>query len=101
MSPPGGSPIWSASLSVPGIRESNTNIARASNYHTLHERHPAASGNTNRCLIKDMRKRGTGALYYGNDGDNIRNCSLTREVGVHIFHGIKQRSVSMLERGAA
>lgn len=29
-----------------------------SNYHTLHERHPAASGNTNRCLIKDMRKTG-------------------------------------------
>ena len=35
-----------------------------SNYHTLHERHPAASGNTNRCLIKDMRKtEGGGKLY--------------------------------------
>lgn len=98
MSPPGGSPVWPPSLSLPGIRESNTNIARPSNYHTLHERHPAASGNTNRCLIKDMRKTEEGALYYSNDGDNIRNCSLTCEVGVHIFHGAKPRSSSMLER---
>lgn len=34
-----------------------------SNYHTLHERHPAASGNTNRCLIKDMRKTGERGRY--------------------------------------
>jgi len=33
-----------------------------SNYHTLHERHPAASGNTNRCLIKDMRKTEGGSF---------------------------------------
>jgi len=28
MSPLGGSPAWSSSLSLPGIRQSNTNIAR-------------------------------------------------------------------------
>ena len=62
-----------------------------SNYHTLHERHPAASGNTNRCLIKDMRKTKGEALHYSNDGDNICNCSVTREATLLISMKLYRR----------
>jgi hypothetical protein len=62
-----------------------------SNYHTLHERHLAASGNTNRCLIKDMRKTEGDALHYSNDGDNICNCAVTREAALQISMKLNRR----------